>query len=59
MKIISYIVKLALPFIAAYFANIIVAEHELELLARRITVFFIFMLIVSCVVIVEFIKGDR
>ena len=43
----------------AYVANVSVAEAEMELLAKRIIVFFTFMLSVAFVVIFEFMEGDK
>lgn len=41
MKVLGYIVKIGLPFFLAYVANVSVAEAEMELLAKRIIVFWI------------------
>lgn len=59
MKVLGYIVKIGLPFFLAYVANVSVAEVEMELLAKRIIVFFTFMLSVAFVVIFEFMEGDK
>ena len=59
MKVLGYIAKISLPFFLAYVANVSVAEAEMELLAKRIIVFFTFMLSVAFVVIFEFMEGDK
>lgn len=59
MKVLGYIAKISLPFLLAYVANVSVAEAEMELLAKRIIVFFTFMLSVAFVVIFEFMEGDK
>ncbi|AYC11611.1 MULTISPECIES: hypothetical protein [Lactobacillales] len=59
MKVLGYIAKISLPFFLAYVANVSVAEAEMELLAKRIIVFFTFMLSVAFVIIFEFMEGDK
>lgn len=59
MKVLGYIVKIGLPFFLAYVTNVSVAEAEMELLAKRIIVFFTFMLSVAFVIIFEFMEGDK
>ena len=59
MKVLGYIAKISLPFFLAYVANVSVAEAEMELLAKRIIVFFTFMLSVAFVIIFEFLEGDN
>ena len=59
MKVLGYIVKIGLPFFLAYVASVSVAEAEMELLAKRIIVFFTFMLSVAFVIIFEFMEGDK
>ena len=59
MKVLGHIAKISLPFFLAYVANVSVAEAEMELLAKRIIVFFTFMLSVAFVIIFEFMEGDK
>ena len=59
MKVLRYIAKISLPFFLAYVANVSVAEAEMELLTKRIIVFFTFMLSVAFVIIFEFMEGDK
>lgn len=59
MKVLGYIAKISLSFFLAYVANVSVAEAEMELLAKRIIVFFTFMLSVAFVIIFEFMEGDK
>lgn len=59
MKVLGYIAKISLPFFLAYVANVSVAEAEMKLLAKRIIVFFTFMLSVAFVIIFEFMEGDK
>ena len=59
MKVLVYIAKISLPFFLAYVAYVSVAEAEMELLAKRIIVFFTFMLSVAFVIIFEFMEGDK